>query len=182
MSTSFQEASPAKVRWGQIAIWVGVLGLLAVVAFTMWRNAARTLRVGAPAPDFTLKAYDGQSYHLAELRGKVVVINFWASWCVPCKEEAADLENTWRHYENQGVIFLGIGYNDTDKEALAYIKEFNITYPNGPDLENRISPAYHTTGVPETYIIDSTGRLAFSKVLPVTQAELMAVIEPLLKK
>jgi cytochrome c biogenesis protein CcmG/thiol:disulfide interchange protein DsbE len=182
MSTSLEKASPSKIRWGQIAIWVGVLGLLAVMAFTMWRNAAGSLRVGAPVPDFTLKAYDGQTYHLAELRGKVVVINFWASWCTPCREEAPDLENTWRHYKDQGVIFLGVGYADTDKEALAYITELQVTYPNAPDLETRISSAYRITGVPETYIVDSAGRLAFSKVLPITQAELMVAIEPLLNK
>ncbi len=182
MTTSPEKTSPSNVRWGQIAIWVGVLGLLAVVAFTMVRNAAGVLTVGAPVPDFSLKAYDGQTYHLAELRGKVVVINFWASWCPPCRQEAPDLENTWRHYKDQGVIFLGVGYVDTDKEAQAYIKEFDITSPNGPDLGTKISSAYRITGVPETYIVDKAGRLAYSKVLPVTQAELMAAIEPLLKK
>ena len=92
------------------------------------------------------------------------------------------MENTWRQYKDQGVIFLGVGYADTEKEALAYIKEFNITYANGPDLGTRISTAYRITGVPETYIVDPAGRLAFARFYPMTQAELMAVIEPLLKK
>ena len=182
MATPPENASPSKVRWGQIAIWGGVLGLLAVVAFTMRQNAAGRPRVGQAAPDFTLQAFDGQTYRLAEMRGKVVVINFWASWCVPCRQEAPDMENTWRQYKDQGVIFLGVGYADTEKEALAYIKEFNVTYANGPDLGTRISTAYRITGVPETYIVDPAGRLTFARFYPMTQAELMAVIEPLLKK
>jgi cytochrome c biogenesis protein CcmG, thiol:disulfide interchange protein DsbE len=182
MTESDSKTSSPRVRWWQFFIWLGVFALLGVVAFQMWQSHAGSLRVGQAVPDFTVKTFDGQSYHLADLRGKVVVINFWASWCQPCRAEAPELEDTWRQYKDQGVLFLGIGYADTDTEAAAYLRQYDITYPNGADLGTRISQAYRITGVPETYVVDKAGRLAFSRQLPTTQAELTAAIEPLLKK
>ncbi len=182
MSTSVAQNPSRKFPWGQLIALVVVVGLLAIVGFRIRSASAGPVPFNSPAPDFTLAAYDGQTYHLADLRGKVVVINFWASWCQPCKDEAPELENTWRHYKDRNVLFLGIGYVDTETEAKAYLKEFNITYPNGPDLGTRISQAYRIRGVPETYFIDSAGRLVYSKIGPTTQDEMMSVIEPLLKK
>ncbi|HIP71854.1 MAG TPA: TlpA family protein disulfide reductase, partial [Anaerolineae bacterium] len=94
------------------------------------------------APDFTLTSFDGETITLSELRGQVVIINFWASWCPPCREEAPYLEATWRKYKDQGVVFIGVDYVDTETAALAYIEEFDITYFNGPDVGTRISYDY----------------------------------------
>jgi cytochrome c biogenesis protein CcmG, thiol:disulfide interchange protein DsbE len=182
MSTPPEQLPSRKFPWGQLAALVVVVAVLALVGLRLRSSSAGPVPLNSPAPDFTVTAYDGQTYHLADLRGKVVVINFWASWCQPCKEEAPDLENTWRHYKDQNVLFLGIGYVDTETEALGYIKQFDVTFPNGPDLGTRISQAYRIRGVPETYFIDPAGRLVFSKIGPTTQAEMMSVIEPLLKK
>jgi cytochrome c biogenesis protein CcmG/thiol:disulfide interchange protein DsbE len=109
-------------------------------------------------------------------------VNFWASWCKPCEQEAADLEAAWEYYQPRGdVLFLGIAWTDTEDASLAYIKKFKITYPNGPDLGTSISQAYRTTGVPETYIIDKNGKLASLKLSPYTSlAEIQAAIDPLL--
>jgi cytochrome c biogenesis protein CcmG/thiol:disulfide interchange protein DsbE len=178
-------APARRIPWGQIAIFALVLGLLALVAFQMRRNgplAAGPVGAGEKAPTFEITTFDGQTLKLADLRGQVVVVNFWASWCVPCEQEAAELENTWRRYKDKGVVFIGVDYVDTETAARAFLQRFDITYPNGPDLGTRISQTYRIKGVPETYVVDKTGRLASVKIGPFQQGEMAGVIEPLLGK
>ncbi len=171
-------------RWGRILVWGGLAVLLGILLLGLLRTQEGPVSVGKPAPDFTLTTFDGQKYRLSDMRGKVVVLNFWASWCKPCEQEAADLEAAWRfHQPRNDVIFLGVAWTDTEKKSLAYLEKFDITYPNGPDLGTRISQAYRTTGVPETYIIDKAGVLAFVKLSPfLSLDEIMMAIEPLLEK
>lgn len=132
------------------------------------------------APDFTLTSFEGETITLSELRGQVVIINFWASWCPPCREEAAYLEATWRKYKDQGVVFIGVDYADTESKALAYIDEFDITYFNGPDIGTRISQTYRMDGVPETYYVAKNGELRGVKIGPLAPPELDGKIEELL--
>src|SRR3970040_1226650 len=152
-------AAPARRSWTgrltRLSGFVGVFLVLRVVGCGLTRTRSGPIGSG-PAPDFTLIGFDGQTVRLADLRGQVVVVNFWASWCPPCREEAAYLEKTWRDYHGRGVVFLGVDWVDTEKEALAYLAEFNITYLNGPDLGTRIAQAYRIQGVPETFFIDKS--------------------------
>lgn len=180
-----QEAkAKSSPRWGRIATWTGLVLLLAIVGLMLAKRQQGPIKVGSPVPDFTLTAFDGQSYKLSELKGKVVLVNFWASWCKPCEQEAADMEMAWRYYQPGGdVLFLGVDWTDTEPNAMEYLSKFDITYPNGPDLGTRISQAYRTTGVPETYIIDRDGNLAYVKLSPfMSLAEIQAAIDPLLEK
>jgi cytochrome c biogenesis protein CcmG/thiol:disulfide interchange protein DsbE len=166
------------------------LGVIVVfVGFVAWglSDANKTQPVEGPAPNFTLTLFDGYdgglgkpAVTLSELRGQVVLINFWASWCVPCEEEAPDLEAAWRAYRDRGVVFIGVDWADNQGDALAYLKRFDITYANGPDLGTKIGPLYSITGVPETFIVDQAGEVVFFKPSPVTQAELAAQFEKLL--
>ena len=117
-------------------------------------------KVGELAPEFELITFDEETVRLSDLRGRVVVVNFWASWCKACAEEAADLEAVWREYAERGVTVVGVDYTDTRAAALAYIERHGITYPNGPDRQSRISRAYRIKGVPETFVIDRAGRIA----------------------
>jgi cytochrome c biogenesis protein CcmG/thiol:disulfide interchange protein DsbE len=176
--------------WAQIIVWVALLGLLTVVALGLRRTQQGTVQVGDIIPDFTLSFFDGYKYKdksevkLSELKGKVIVVNFWASWCKPCEQEAAEMEAAWRTYE-QGdqVIFIGADYVDTEPEARGYLKKFNITYPNGPDLGTRISQMFRIQGVPETYFIDQTGKLVYAQIGPfASESEIHAIIDPLIKK
>ncbi|OGO70131.1 MAG: hypothetical protein A2Z49_04915 [Chloroflexi bacterium RBG_19FT_COMBO_56_12] len=159
--------------------FVLVLGLLGLLAWGLKKAQAGPVDSGL-APDFSLTGFDGRTVTLSELRGQVVIINFWASWCPPCREEAAYLEQTWRKYKDRGVVFIGVDYVDTDKEALAYIQEFDITYINGPDIGTRISQAYNIKGVPETFYVDKKGQLRGVHIGPLKAPELDQKIEELL--
>ncbi len=177
-----QAPTRSRPHWGRVLAWVGLLGLLALLALGLRRSQQRPVVIGQKVPDFTLTTFDGQTVRLADQEGKVVLINFWASWCIPCEDEAPELEAAWRYYQPRGdVVFLGIDYVDTEPEARAYLNKFDITYINGPDLRTRISQAYRITGVPETYIIDRQGILRSMKISPFNSLdEIKAAIDPLL--
>lgn len=166
---------------GQIIAFALVIGLLSLLAFGLVK-ANHGPRETGMAPDFTITGFDGRTAKLSELRGQVVIVNFWASWCPPCREEAAYLEQTWRKYQNQGVVFIGVDWVDTNKEALAYIKEFDITYLNGPDTGTHIADAYRIKGVPETFFVAKNGELRGVKIGPLQPPELDEKIEELLKE
>jgi len=164
---------------GIVLTFAFVLALLGLLAWGLAKAQKGPVDNG-PAPDFTLQGFDGRTVTLSELRGQVVVINFWASWCDPCREEAAYLEQTWRKYKDQGVAFLGVDYLDTERSALAYIKEFDITYINGPDLKTHISDSYNIQGVPETYYVAKNGELRGVHIGPLYPPDLDQKIDELL--
>ncbi|MCX6034030.1 MAG: TlpA disulfide reductase family protein [Chloroflexi bacterium] len=175
--------------WAQILVWIGLLGLLGLLAAGLLKAKNPILSVGSSVPNFTLTLFSGYEYNdasevkLSDLKGKVLVVNFWASWCQPCRTEAADLETAWRSYEETGqVVFLGVDYVDTEPEARAYMTDFNLSYPNGPDMGARISQIFNRNlGVPETYVVDQQGILRFIQIGPFQSvAEIQAIIDPLL--
>jgi cytochrome c biogenesis protein CcmG/thiol:disulfide interchange protein DsbE len=170
-------------QWGFRLMVVLAFGLLiALLGLMGWGlvKAQRGQVQDGLAPDFTLTTFDNRQISLKDLRGNIVVVNFWASWCVPCRLEATYLEQTWRKYKDQGVVFIGVNYVDTEPNALAYIKEFDNTYINGPDLGTRISQAYRIKGVPETFYIGKNGELRGLKIGPLESPELEQKIEELL--
>lgn len=160
-----QASPPARRRFTWV-IWGLVLGVLALLGFGQVRATQGPVGVGARAPDFTLTTFDGQQIDTADLRGNVLVVNFWASWCKPCEQEALELELAHQLYKDQGVVFIGVDYVDIEREALAYLERFGISYPNGPDLGTEISQAFRTRGVPETYVIGPDGRIVAVQIGP----------------
>jgi cytochrome c biogenesis protein CcmG/thiol:disulfide interchange protein DsbE len=172
------------ISWGALIAWVSLFVFLIVIALGLKHLQQGPVQKGQQVPNFTFSTFDGQQYDLKDLKGKVVVVNFWASWCTPCEQEAADLESAWQAYKDQGqVVFLGVDYVDTEPEARAYLSKFQISYPNGPDLRTVISQQFRIRGVPETYFIDSQGKLAYSQIGPFnSMAEIKAIIDPLLKQ
>ncbi len=173
---------PAAGFWStgwRFLVVLAMLGFIGLLGWGLYQAQKKPLEKGL-APDFTLKGFDGQTYTLSQLRGKVVVINFWASWCPPCREEAAYLEQTWRKYRDQGVIFIGVDYADSEKPALAYLKEFDITYFNGPDLGTRIAQSFNIKGVPETYYVARDGTLRGNHIGPLKPPDLDDKIDALL--
>jgi len=175
------EATPDR---GRLLIQVGgvivVLAVLSLLALGLRYRAAGRVDKG-PAPDFTLQLFGGGQLSLRELKGKPVVLNFWASWCESCAEEATVLEDAWRTYKDKGVIFVGVDYVDTEPDALAYLKRFDITYPNGPDLGSKISYAYRMQGVPETFFISKEGKILDVYIGPVTREAMAARVERLIR-
>ncbi len=165
----------------QLIAFAAVIGVIALFVVGMINRSAQQVERGA-APQFSIPLFGGGTFSLADQRGKVVVVNFWASWCVPCRDEAPVLESTWRKYKDRGVVFVGVDYVDTEKEALAFLKEFDITYPNGPDIVEEASHAYRIQGVPETYFVGKDGQLYGNYIGPIDVPTLSARIEELLKK
>jgi len=120
--------------------------------------------LGRPATPFALALFDGGRFDVAEQRDRVVVVNFWALWCVPCREEAPVLEATWRTHRDRGVVVVGVNIQDSEPAARAFIETFGLTFPNGPDPGGRVAIDYGVYGIPETFVIGLDGRIAYKHV------------------
>ncbi len=159
-----------------LAMVVGLLALLFYVlsqsgqlaGFEPGINLEPTLirQENRPAPDFTLTLSDGRAVKLSDYRGKAVVINFWASWCAPCRAEAPTLEETHKRYADRGVVILGISLWDTEEAAAEFRKVYGQTYPSGVDPNGKIAIEYGVSGIPETYFITPDGMIAAKFVGP----------------
>ncbi len=130
--------------------------LLTTPQTTITGNAQIPL-VGHPAPDFTLTTWDGKQVHLAALKGQPVVLNFWASWCDPCKAELPLLEHAWQSYHAEGVVFIGVNYQDQAQAAQQFLQKYHVTYPTGPDTSGTMSAQYGVNNIPTTIFIDRAG-------------------------
>ena len=167
-------------RWLVPLAAVPVLGLLAY-GFTLNPRDVPSPLVGRPAAPFALTSYDGAKVQLSELRGKVVVVNFWASWCYPaCYEEAPTLERGWLAYRDRGVVVLGVAIQDKDEAARKFITDFRLSFANAPDPGGKVSVDYGVYGVPETFFIDREGRIRAKHVGALNDQAFAATIEPLL--
>jgi peroxiredoxin len=109
----------------------------------------------------------------------VVVVNLWATWCPPCEDELPDLQTVWEEYEENGVAFVGIVYQDQETAVRDYITRFGLTYSLGMDRGDRIYSAYGATGIPETFVIDPQGQVAYFHIGPVTAVQLREEIDSL---
>lgn len=183
-SPNLTKSRATGIRWVPLVAIGGVALLLAVLGWGLIQQSGG--RPDGRAPDFSLTLFDGYGYGgqqevtLSDLQGKVVVLNFWAEWCVECKLEAELLESTWRAYREQGVVFLGIDWVDVETEARKYLVRYDITYPNGPDLGGRIGQHYGLTGVPETFFIDKSGAVSSYKLGALSESELTNKLDELL--
>jgi len=170
-----------RTRW---LLPVAALPFVGLLAYGFWSDprAIPSPLVGRPAPPFRLAAFDGTPVSLDALRGQVLVLNFWASWCYPaCYEEAPVLEAAWRAYRERGVAVLGVDIQDTDEKAGRFIAQFGLTFPNAPDPKGTVSIDYGVYGVPETFVIDRRGVIRVKHVGALTEPVLRRAVEPLLQ-
>jgi cytochrome c biogenesis protein CcmG/thiol:disulfide interchange protein DsbE len=173
------------VNWKRGAVGLGLaLAIIALLGYGLTRDP-RTIPSplpGTQAPVFTLPTMEPpDSIDLRALRGSVVVLNFWASWCGPCRIEHADLVAAAERFQPRGVQFLGLIYQDTPRNAREFLRQLGgFNYPSLLDQGTRTAISYGVTGVPETFIIDAEGTVVFKHNGPITEHQLAAVIEPLL--
>ena len=130
---------------------------------------------GALGEDVAPALADGR-LSLGELRGTPFVLNFWASWCIPCREEAPLLERSWREHGPRGVLFLGLNMQDLTDDARAFLREFDIGYPTIREPANEVARSYGTTGIPETFFVSARGRVVGHVIGVVTPEQLDASI------
>jgi cytochrome c biogenesis protein CcmG/thiol:disulfide interchange protein DsbE len=173
-----QHAHRRSVRIWQAVFTLVLVGFIALLAARLIQTNQSEHRASGQAPPFTFTTFDGETISLEALRGKGVVLNFWASWCAPCRDEAPLLEAMWRREKDNGIVFIGLDYLDQEPAARAYLAEFNITYPNGPDLQSAAARRYGIKGVPETFFIDPDGVIQELVVGPiVSQAQMEALLD-----
>jgi len=136
--------------------------------------------VGRAAPNFTLPQLDGPPVTLAKLRGQVVVINFWASWCTECQVEQAALDQTWQQFQDSGVVVIGVNFQDTVDAARSYVRTDGVTYPVVEDAGSKTALAYGLRGVPETFVVNRSGRIVRHVIGPVDATVLASEINSML--
>ena len=157
---------------------VGVLVVVALLSSALSRPSAEAASplVGRQAPDFRLEGLNGPPVSLSSLRGQVVVLNFWASWCAECRVEQPALDATWKRFGDSGVVVVGVDFQDQSEDAQQFLAELGISYPVVRDADSRTALAFGLRGVPETFVIDPTGQVVDRVIGPVDADGLAARI------
>ncbi len=187
--TETEKKQPRISRYG-IAVFVIVLAMLALMGWGLANNDNTRPQVGDEAPDLEFLFFDefnpadapvtdhGDT-HLADYEGEIVVLNYWASWCIECIAETPELEAFHQKYKDEGVEVIGVAYTDIDTNSVEFLHRYGATYANAPDIGGRLSDTYKIVGVPETFVIDQDGVLVASFIGPVSAEQLEAVVESL---
>ncbi len=168
-------------RWLGLGLTLLLVLLVLAVGFPLALNPGTSTTGGASprgsAPNFEFTTFEGQRLALSQLEGKGVVLNFWASWCVPCREEMPYFETTYQAYKDRGVVFVGLTMQDRPEDSQAFLEELRITYPNGPDQRGEISVRYGVAGLPMTVCITPDGEVARTWQGALSEQQLVGFVE-----
>jgi cytochrome c biogenesis protein CcmG/thiol:disulfide interchange protein DsbE len=164
------------------AVVMVVLAVVGLLAYGLLSKGGQTIAAGDPAPDKELSTLDGSgSGRISDYRGRWVLVNFWASWCEPCRTEAPALERFHRAHQADGFTVLGINLDDATDDARGFVEQYGLTYPQLRDGDGRERrDAYGMTGFPESFLVDPQGNLALIRRGPVTEEYLDREVAPLL--
>jgi cytochrome c biogenesis protein CcmG, thiol:disulfide interchange protein DsbE len=165
---------------GVVAVVVSAAAVVLSVGLRRDPSAVPSPLIGRTAPDFTLNQLDGKPFTLSTLRGQIVVVNFWASWCTECHTEQSTLNQTWQRFQDSGVVVVGVNFEDTTDDAIDYVRTASVSYPVVEDSDSRTALAYGLRGVPETFVIDRTGRIVDRIIGPVDATRLTNQITSML--
>lgn len=166
-----------------LALAIGVAGLAALLGAGLRHDptAIRSPLVGRTAPAFDLPRMNGTGrVRLADLRGQVVVLTFWASWCAECRNEQVNLNAAWESYRDAGVVFVGVDFQDSEPDARAFLAETRTTWPVVTDTGSRTALAYGVYGVPETFVLSPSGQVVAKQLGEIRVPELSHQIDTLL--
>jgi cytochrome c biogenesis protein CcmG/thiol:disulfide interchange protein DsbE len=160
-----------------------VLAVVGLLAFGLLSKGAAKIAVGDPAPDRVLPALPGPGHgSIAAHRGEWVLVNLWASWCIPCREEAPVLQRFYERNRSRDTTVLGVNVQDNRDDALAFLREHPTSYPQLRSVGEERSAAFGSTGVPENFLVDPRGRLALIWRGPVDERFLAERVEPLIEE
>jgi cytochrome c biogenesis protein CcmG/thiol:disulfide interchange protein DsbE len=165
---------------GLVVVAVAVVAAFLGSGLERDRAIAASPLIGQPAPTFELAGLNGPPVDLSDLRGQVVVMNFWASWCAECRIEQDALDRTWQRFQDSGVVVLGVNFQDQTEDARRYLAEAGTEYPAVRDAESSVSLAYGLRGVPETFLVDAQGVVVERFIGPVDEQVLEDRIQTLL--
>ena len=163
-----------------VVVAMAALVMVLILAFRRDPHDIRTGTVGKPAAAFSVQRLDADgALKLEDTRGKITVVNFFASWCIPCKEENPALVRVWERYRASNVVFIGILYQESRESGLQYIRDNGVTWPTGVDADGRVAFAYGVFGIPETYFIGADGVIAGRHIGPIDETTLVTAIDEL---
>jgi cytochrome c biogenesis protein CcmG, thiol:disulfide interchange protein DsbE len=162
--------------------FLAVCAIVGLLGFGLLSKGEAKIAVGEPVPDRVLPVLGGSGTgSIADYRGRWVLVNLWASWCVPCRQEAPELDEFARRHRKQGVSVLGINVQDNSDDALAFLRELRVAYPQLRSVGDERSAAFGSTGVPENFLVDPRGRLALIWRGPVDRRFLAENVVPIVE-
>lgn len=182
----------SKRGWILVGSAIPAFGLLALLGWASVQSGGNPGSLGVnskfgqekvssgPAKEFSLELLGGGTLALSELRGKVVMVDFWSSWCVPCRQEAPVLAEVYREYREQPVEFVGVDIWDRPSDALEFVNRFGTSYPTGVDANGAIAIDYGVTGIPEKFFISPEGVLVKKFVGPMKAGKLREILDEML--